>query len=83
MCCSFGNRQTHQDIETVLGEHVIRQVDKFKYLGYIVQENYEVDDDVNDRMQTGWFNWLVIKRVTLPSFFTSKFKKCQIQKLAE
>ena len=32
MYCNFGNRQTHEDIEITLGEHVIQHVDKFKYL---------------------------------------------------
>ena len=57
MCCSFGNRQTHEDIETVLGEDVIRQVDKFKYLGSVIQEDCEVDGDINNRIQAGWCKW--------------------------
>ena len=50
MYCSFGNRQTHEDIEITLGEHVIQQVDKFKYLGSIIQGDCEVDGDVNNRI---------------------------------
>ena len=57
MCCSFDNRQTHEDIETVLGEDVIRQVDKFKYLGSVIQEDCEVDGDINNRIQAGWCKW--------------------------
>ena len=49
MNCNFGNRQTHGNIEIKLGEHVIQQVDKFKYLGSIIQEDCEVDGDVNNR----------------------------------
>ena len=54
MYCSFGSRQNHEDIEIKLGEHVIHQVDKFKYLGSIIQEDCEVDGDVNNRIQAGW-----------------------------
>ena len=57
MYCSFGNRQTHEDIEITLGEHVIQHVDKFKYLGSIIQEDCEVDGDVNNRIQAGWCKW--------------------------
>ena len=57
MYCSFGNRQTREDIEITLGEHVIQHVDKFKYLGSIIQEDCEVDGDVNNRIQVGWFEW--------------------------
>ena len=28
MYCSFGNKQTHEDIKITLGEHVIQHVDK-------------------------------------------------------
>ena len=57
MYCSFGNTQTHEDIEITLGEHAIKQVDKFKYLGSIVQEDCEIDGDFNNKIQAGWFNW--------------------------
>ena len=50
MYCSFGNTQTHEDIEITLGEHAIKRVDKFKYLGSIIQEDSEIDDDVNHRI---------------------------------
>ena len=36
MHCSFVNRQTHEDIEITQGDHVIQQVDKFKYLRSII-----------------------------------------------
>ena len=57
MYCSFDNRQTHEDIEITLEDHIIQQVDKFKYLGSIIQEDCEVDGDVNNRIQAGWFKW--------------------------
>ena len=63
MCCTFGNTQTHEDIEITLRDHVIKQVDKFKYLGSIVQDNCEVADDVNNRIQAGWFKWREATRV--------------------
>ena len=40
-----------------MGDHVIQQVDKFKYLGSIIQEVCEVDGNVNNRIQAGWFKW--------------------------
>ena len=57
MHCSFGNRQTHEDIEITLGDRVIQQVDKFSYLGSIIQEDCEVDGDVNNRIQASWCKW--------------------------
>ena len=32
-------------------------MDKFRYLRSIIQEDCEVDDDVNNRIQTDWFKW--------------------------
>ena len=40
-----------------MGDHVIQQVDKFKYLGSIIEEDCEVDGDVNNRIQAGWLKW--------------------------
>ena len=57
MRCSFGDRQPHEDIEITLRDYAIKQVDKFKYLGSIVQEGCEVNNDVNNRIQAGWFKW--------------------------
>ena len=57
MHCTFSNRQTHENIEIKLGDHVIQQVNKFRYLGSIIQEDCEVDGDVNNRIQTGWYKW--------------------------
>ena len=39
-----------------MGDHAIKQVEKFKYLRSIVQD-CEVDDDVNNRIQADWFKW--------------------------
>ena len=41
----------------------MKQVDKFKYLESIVQEDCEVDDDVNNRIQVDWFKWRKITGV--------------------
>ena len=57
MHCSFGNTQIHEDIEITLGDHAIKQVDKFKYLRSIIQKDCEVDGDVNNRIQAHWFKW--------------------------
>ena len=57
MDCSFGNRRTHEDIKIKLRDHLIQQENKFKYLGSIIQEDCEVDGNVNNRIQAGWFKW--------------------------
>ena len=54
---SFGNIQTHEDIKITLGDHVVYQVNKFKYLVSIIQENCKVDGDINNIIQANWFKW--------------------------
>ena len=35
----------------------LRTVRKFNYLGSVVEENGELDEEVVHRVQTGWRNW--------------------------
>ena len=38
MHCSFSYRQVHEDIEIKLGDHVIQQVNKFRYLDQLYKK---------------------------------------------
>ena len=33
---------------------VIPRVERFKYLGSIIQENREIDEDINQQIKIGW-----------------------------
>ena len=57
MHCCFDDTQTHEGTEIQLGNQTIQQVDKFSYLGSIIQKDCEVDSDVNNRIQAGWVKW--------------------------
>ena len=57
MHCCFDDTQTHEATEIKLGSQTIQQVDKFRYLGSIIQKDCEVDSDVNNRIQAGWVKW--------------------------
>ena len=57
MHCCFDDTQTHEGTEIQLGNQTIQQVDKFRYLGSIIQKDCEVDSDVNNRIQAGWVKW--------------------------
>ena len=35
----------------------IPKVDKFMYLGSIIQQNGDIDEDVNHRIRVGWQKW--------------------------
>ncbi|MED6123750.1 hypothetical protein PIB30_118080 [Stylosanthes scabra] len=38
-------------------QNILRKVRSFKYLGCIIQDNGEIDEDVNHRIQAGWLKW--------------------------
>ena len=57
MHCNFSKRQGRSEMEVKLGGQVIPQVTKFRYLGSIIQQDGEIDNDVSHRIQAGWYKW--------------------------
>lgn len=52
--CKF-NDVTHEcDVEVRLDIQVIQKEDSFKYLGSIIQENGEIDENVTSYIGSGW-----------------------------
>ena len=48
---NFTKRHLRGYLYVKLGDHIIPQVKKFKYLVSIIQEDDEINDDVNHRIQ--------------------------------
>jgi len=44
-------------LEVKVGDHIIPQVTRFKYLGSIVQNDGEIEADVSHHIQAGWLKW--------------------------
>jgi len=40
-----------------MGEDIIPQVCKFKYMGSILQNDGKINEDVTQRMQARWLKW--------------------------
>ena len=57
MHCNFANIQLRGDLDVKLGNQIIPQVTKFKYLGSVRRQDGEIDDDVNHKIQVGWCKW--------------------------
>ena len=57
--------------EVAIEGAVIQRVTRFRYLGSIIEENGEIDEDVNQRIKIGWKKWknaskvLCDKRISL------------------
>ena len=43
--------------EVIIDGLSIPKVEKFKYLGSIVQQNGEIEEDINQRIKVGWQKW--------------------------
>jgi len=51
-CCFSGSVDVRGEV--ALNERSIPKVDKFKYLGSIIQQNGDIDEDINHRIKVGW-----------------------------
>jgi len=47
MECNFGKRRSISNLEVKGGDHIIPQVTWFKYLGFIIQKDGEIEASVN------------------------------------
>jgi len=57
MKCNFSGRRSRSTLEVKVGDHIIPQVTRFKYLGSLVQNDGEIEADVSHRIQAGWLKW--------------------------
>ncbi|KAF3671889.1 putative ATPase family AAA domain-containing protein 1-like isoform X3 [Capsicum annuum] len=55
--CKFSNVSHESDVVVKLDTHSISTRDSFKYLGFMIQENGEIDEDVTHRIGVGWMKW--------------------------
>ena len=54
--CCFNGR-VDAGGEVTLDLRPIPKVEKFKYLGSIIQQNGDIDEDINQRIKVGWQKW--------------------------
>ena len=54
-CCFSGRIEDGGEI--TLDGRVIPKVAKFKYLGSIIQQNGDFDEDISQRIRVGWQKW--------------------------
>ncbi|KAH1210522.1 LINE-1 retrotransposable element ORF2 protein [Glycine max] len=57
MECKFNKRRRVSNSEVKIGDHIIPQVTRFKYLGSVIQDDGQIEGDVNHRIQAGWMKW--------------------------
>ena len=83
MKCKFSKRNTNPIVDVKLGNHIVPQVTRFKYLGSIIQNNGEIEGDASHRIQAGWLKWRsatgVICDRKVPLKLKGKFYRSAIQ----
>jgi len=57
MECKFSKQRIRDYNIVTLDGQEIPMSSHFKYLGYIIQKDGEINSDVNHRMQIGWLKW--------------------------
>jgi hypothetical protein len=57
MECRFSKKRANNSLRVKIGDHNIPQVTRFKYLGSVIQNDGEIEEDVNHRIQAGWMKW--------------------------
>ncbi|KAF3655737.1 hypothetical protein FXO37_15797 [Capsicum annuum] len=55
--CKFSEVSHESDVVVKLDTYSINRRDNFKYLGSIIQENREIDEDVTQQMGVGSMKW--------------------------
>ena len=54
--CCFNGKEDAEGEVTIDGI-VIPKVEKFKYLGSIIQQNRDIVEDINHHIKVGWHKW--------------------------
>ncbi|VFQ75235.1 unnamed protein product [Cuscuta campestris] len=57
MECHFSGRDTEPKVEVRIDSHLVPKVDRFRYLGSVIQADGELDGDVGHRVGVAWAKW--------------------------
>nr|XP_009775483.1 PREDICTED: uncharacterized protein LOC104225402 [Nicotiana sylvestris] len=72
-----------EEVEVKIGTQVIPKRDSFKYLGSIIQGNWEIDKDVTHPIGVGWMRWRLASGVlcdkNMPPRLKGKFYRVVVR----
>ncbi|VFQ98440.1 unnamed protein product [Cuscuta campestris] len=57
MECRFSGRDTESEVEVRIDSHLVPKVDRFRYLGSVIQADGELDADVGHGVGVAWAKW--------------------------
>lgn len=76
--CNTFNIGTHEaEVDVKLDTQFITKRDNFKYLGFVIQGNKKINDDITHRIGGRWMNWRlmydVLYDINVPTNLKGKF----------
>ncbi|VFQ84918.1 unnamed protein product [Cuscuta campestris] len=57
MECRFSGQDTESEVEVRIDSHLVPKVDRFRYLGSVIQADGELDADFGHRVGVAWAKW--------------------------
>ncbi|PKA57161.1 ataxia telangiectasia mutated family protein [Apostasia shenzhenica] len=57
MECTFSQEKNTYIGDVIIGDQIVKKSERFRYLGSIIQNDDEIDNDVISRIQAGWVKW--------------------------
>ncbi|XP_047249944.1 uncharacterized protein LOC124885734, partial [Capsicum annuum] len=84
LACKFSNMSQEDEVVVKLDSQAIQKRESFKYLGSIIQDNGEIDEDVTHRIGAGWLKWRLASGVlcdkNVPPKLKGKFYRVIVRK---
>ncbi|KAF3666218.1 hypothetical protein FXO37_10691 [Capsicum annuum] len=72
--CKFNDLRQENEVVARLDSQVVCKRDSFKYLGFMIQGNGEIDEDVSHRIGAGWMKWKIASGVLCDKKVPPKLK---------
>ncbi|KAF3638194.1 putative pre-mRNA-processing factor 6-like [Capsicum annuum] len=72
--CKFNDVRRENEVVVKLEAQEVCKRDNFKYLGFVIQSNGEIDEDVSHRIGAGWMKWKLASGVLCDKKVPPKLK---------
>ncbi|XP_015162155.1 uncharacterized protein [Solanum tuberosum] len=72
--CKFSDALDEADVDVRLATQIIPKKESFKYLGSVIQESGDIDDDVTHRIGAAWMKWRLASGVLCDKKIPPKLK---------
>ncbi|KAF3678770.1 Callose synthase 5 [Capsicum annuum] len=72
--CKFSDSSQEDEVVVRLDSQDVRKRDSLKYLGFIIQGNGEIDEDVSKHIGADWMNWRLASGVLCDKKVSLKLK---------